>query len=152
MAVGIPVLRKDFTVDARDVADARIMGADCVLLIVAALDDVQLADFHGLAIELGLAALVEVHDEAELERALCVDATIIGVNQRDLLTFEVDRHRAVRLAAAIPDQVVRVAESGIAGRAEAEALAGAGYHALLVGEMLVRSGDPTAAVSALVGR
>ncbi len=151
-AVRIPVLRKDFTVDARDVTDARIMGADCVLLIVAALDDAQLVDFHDLAIELDLAALVEVHDEAELERALGVDAAIIGVNQRDLVTFEVDRDRAGRVAAAIPDHVVRVAESGISNRTDAVALAEAGYHALLVGEMLVNSSDPAAAVSELVGR
>ena len=86
----VPVLRKDFTVDPRDVADARAMGADAVLLIVAALDDAELADLHDLAEELDLDVLVEVHDEAELARALAVGATIVGVNQRDLTTFEVD--------------------------------------------------------------
>ncbi len=150
-AVGIPTLRKDFTIDSRDVADARIMGADCVLLIVAALDQSELSDFHDLAVELGLDVLVEVHDEAEVQRALSVGATIVGVNQRDLVTFEVDQDRAVRLGTEIPDNVVRVAESGIRGRPDAEILIGAGYQALLVGETLVRSGDPAAEVSILAG-
>ncbi len=150
-AVDIPVLRKDFTVDLRDIADARIMGADCVLLIVAVLDDKELFDFHELATELGMAALVEVHDEAELQRALQARARIIGVNQRDLVTFEVDRNRAVRVAAAIPDDVVKVAESGIRDRNDAEVLSEAGYRALLVGEALVKSNDPAAAVATLTG-
>ncbi len=150
-AVGIPVLRKDFTVDSRDIADARIMGADCVLLIAAALDQFELTDFHDLAAELGLDALVEVHDEAELERALSVGARMVGVNQRDLVTFEVDQGRAVRLAAEIPPNVARVAESGIGGRADAKVLAAAGYDALLVGEALVISGDPGEAVANLIG-
>ncbi|MCB0972542.1 MAG: indole-3-glycerol-phosphate synthase, partial [Acidimicrobiales bacterium] len=89
-AVGLPVLRKDFTVGPADVCDARLMGADAVLLIAAALDDAELADLHALAVEVGLDALVEVHDEAELARALAVGATLVGVNQRDLVTFEVD--------------------------------------------------------------
>lgn len=148
-AVALPVLRKDFTVCAADVCDARIMGADAVLLIVAALDDAELADFHALAHDVGLDALVEVHDEAEVERALKVGASLIGVNQRDLVTFAVDTDRAVRVAAAIPDTVVRVAESGIDGPASAARLAAAGYDAVLVGESLVTSGDPTAAVRAL---
>ena len=95
--VDLPVLRKDFTVDPRDVARARIMGADAVLLIAAALDDPELADFHAIAGELGLDVLVEVHDEAELERAMAIGADLIGVNQRDLVTFEVDTDRAVRV-------------------------------------------------------
>jgi len=151
-AVALPVLRKDFTIDPRDVVDARIMGADCVLLIVAALDDRQLLDFHDLATELELAVLVEVHDEHELERAMNAGARIVGVNQRDLVTFEVDQSRAVRVAAAIPDDVVKVAESGIRTRVDAEVLVDAGYHALLVGEALVQSADPAAAVSKLAGR
>jgi indole-3-glycerol phosphate synthase len=149
IAVGLPVLRKDFTVDPRDVADARLMGADCVLLIAAALDDAELADCHALAGELGLDALVEVHDEAEAARALAVGADLIGVNQRDLVSFEVDTARAVRVAPTLPDGVVRVAESGIAGPQDAAALAEAGFHAVLVGEHLVRAGDPAAAVLAL---
>ena len=102
-ASGRPVLRKDFTVDARDVCDARIMGADCVLLIAAALDDAELADFHQLAREIGLDVLVEIHDEAELERALRVGPDLVGVNQRDLVTFEVDQARARRMAPLMPD-------------------------------------------------
>jgi indole-3-glycerol phosphate synthase len=153
-AVAAPILRKDFTVSLSDVCDARIMGADAVLLIVAALDDTELADFHTLAIEVGLDVLVEVHDEGELERALRADATLIGVNQRDLVTFAVDTDRAVRLAPQMPAGVVRVAESGIGGPDDAAPLAAAGYHAVLVGESLVRSADPAAAVAALraVGR
>ena len=150
-AVGIPVLRKDFTVAAADVCDARIMGADAVLLIVAALDDAELADFHALAVELGLDVLVEVHDEPELERALAVGATLVGVNQRDLVTFEVDTERAVRMAPQMPEGVVRVAESGVRGVPDATALHEAGYHAVLVGESLVTAGDHGGAVAALRG-
>jgi indole-3-glycerol phosphate synthase len=149
-AVAIPVLRKDFTVSANDVCDARLMGADCVLLIVAALSDGELAELSWLATEVGLDALVEAHDEAEVERALShTRGDLIGVNQRDLQTFEVDTARAVRVAATIPDGAVRVAESGIRGRDDAMALADAGYHAVLVGEHLVTSGDAAAAVDAL---
>jgi indole-3-glycerol phosphate synthase len=148
-AVALPVLRKDFTVSAADVVDARLMGADCVLLIVAALDDGELRAFHDLAVEVGLDVLVEIHDEPELERALAVGATLVGVNQRDLSTFEVDAERAIRLARIMPDAVVRVAESGIGGVDDARALSDAGYHAVLVGEHLVRSGDPEGAVRSL---
>jgi indole-3-glycerol phosphate synthase len=148
-AVRVPVLRKDFTVAAADVCDARIMGADAVLLIVAALDDGELSDFHSLAADLGLDALVEVHDEAELERAMTLGPAIVGVNQRDLVTFAVDTERAVRLAPRIPDGVIRVAESGIGGPDDAKPLVAAGYDAVLVGESLVRSADPGAAVAAL---
>ncbi|TML10621.1 MAG: indole-3-glycerol phosphate synthase TrpC [Actinobacteria bacterium] len=144
-----PVLRKDFTVDPRDVCDARIMGADCVLLIAAALDDAELADFHQLARAVGLDVLVEIHDEAELERALKIDPDLIGVNQRDLVTFEVDQARARRVAPLMPDGVVRVAESGIRGADDVVALTAAGYHAVLVGETLVKAGDPAAAVKSL---
>ena len=151
-AVSLPVLRKDFTVDVRDVADTRIMGADCVLLIAAVLDDSELREFHELALELGLDALVEIHDEADLERAMAVEASLVGVNQRDLVTFEVDQARAVSLAPRIPAGVVRVAESGIRDRADAVALAEAGYDALLVGESLVTSGDPAVAIRELRGR
>lgn len=149
VASGLPVLRKDFTVSARDVCDARIMGADAVLLIVAALDDVELEDFHALSQELGMDVLVETHDEHEVERALNVDARVIGVNQRDLVTFEVDTDRALRVAGALPKSVVRVAESGIDGPAAARVLADAGFDAVLVGETLVRSEDPGAMVAAL---
>src|SRR3954469_2705635 len=148
-AVAVPVLRKDFTVSLFDVCDARLMGADALLLIVAALDDAELRDFHALAVELGIDALVEVHDEPELERALAVDAQVIGVNQRDLVTFAVDTERAVRLAPLMPPPVVRVAESGIGGPDDAAPLFVAGYEAVLVGESLVRSADPAVAVAAL---
>ncbi len=148
-ATDLPVLRKDFTVGAADVCDARLMGADAVLLIVAALSPNLLQELSALASRLGLDALVEVHDEAELEVALAAGATLIGVNQRDLVTFEVDTRRALRLAAAIPDGVLGVAESGITGPEDVRRLAGAGYQAVLVGEALVRSGDPAAAVAAL---
>jgi indole-3-glycerol phosphate synthase len=150
-AVQVPVLRKDFTVSPADVCDARLMGADAVLLIVAALDDVELADFHELALELGLDALVEVHDEAELERALEVGPMLVGVNQRDLVTFAVDGGRAARMRPLIPADVLAVAESGVGGPDDAAALAAAGYDAVLVGESLVRSGDAEEAVRALRG-
>ncbi|MDG2906623.1 MAG: indole-3-glycerol-phosphate synthase, partial [Acidimicrobiales bacterium] len=150
-AVSVPVLRKDFTVDARDVCDARLMGADAVLLIVAALDDLQLEDFHDLASEVGLDALVEVHDEAELERALAINARLVGVNQRDLVTFEVDTARAVRMGPLMPDGVIRVAESGIRDVADAASLLEAGYQALLVGESVVTSSDRRGAIRGLRG-
>jgi indole-3-glycerol phosphate synthase len=150
-AVDLPVLRKDFTVAPNDVLDARLMGADCVLLIAAALEDGELADLSALAAEVGLDALVEIHDEAELERAMeHTTGELIGVNQRDLVTFEVDRARAVRMAAAMPSATVRVAESGVRGAADATALAVAGYHAVLVGEHLVTSPDRAAALGALL--
>jgi indole-3-glycerol phosphate synthase len=148
-AVDLPVLRKDFTVDARDVVRARIMGADAVLLIVAALDDPELMDFHAIAGELGLDALVEVHDEADLERALAAGADLIGVNQRDLVSFEVDTDRAARVGASMPAGVLRVAESGIQTADDARRLADAGFHAVLVGESLVTAGDPAQSVADL---
>lgn len=148
-AVAVPVLRKDFVVDARDVCDARIMGADCVLLIVAALDDDELRRFHDLALELGLDALVETHDTDEVERALRVGARMIGVNQRDLVTFRVDHERAAKCRQAIPTDVVCVAESGIRGPEDARRLRDLGWDGALVGETLVVSDDPAAAVAAL---
>jgi len=147
--VDLPVLRKDFTVDARDVCDSRIMGADAVLLIAAALDDAELADFQALASDLGIDALVEVHDEFELERALAVGANLVGVNQRDLMTFEVDTNRALRMASTMPEGVVLVAESGVRGASDARALFEAGYDALLVGESVVVASDRSSAVRSL---
>jgi indole-3-glycerol phosphate synthase len=138
-AVALPVLRKDFTVSLHDICDAKLMGADCILLIVAALKKVELAEFHKFASELGLDVLVEVHDESELDLALEAGAKMIGVNQRDLKTFEVDQQRAVRVAQEIPSSVVRVAESGVRTRDDASRLRDAGYHAVLVGESLVTS-------------
>lgn len=146
-APGLPVLRKDFTVDARDVADARIMGADAVLLIAAALSDDELVELQWLASDLGLGALVEVHDRAELDRVLGTGARLVGVNQRDLRTFEIDRNRAADLRRSIPEGVVCVAESGIRDRADVPE----GYDAVLVGESLVTAADPAAAIRALKG-
>lgn len=147
----LPVLRKDFTVRGLDVCDARVMGADAVLLIAAVLTDEELRCFGELARALSMTAVVEVHDENELARALDSGAGVIGVNQRDLHTFEVDRRRALTLGALIPADVVGVAESGIRGADDLDSLAAAGYRAVLVGETLVRSGDRRAAVADLLG-
>ena len=106
--------------------------------------------FHALARDIGLDVLVEIHDEAELEHALAAQATLIGVNQRDLVTFQVDHERAVRMAGVIPDHAVKVAESGVRGAADARSLRAAGYDAVLVGEMLVTSTDPAAAIADLI--
>jgi indole-3-glycerol phosphate synthase len=148
-ACDLPVLRKDFTVSPRDVCDARLMGADCVLLIAAALDPAELVELHRLAADVGLDVLVEIHDEAELEVAVAAGSTLIGVNQRDLVTFQVDHERALRMAAVIPPGVVRVAESGVRGGDDARALHEAGYDAVLVGETLVTAADPAAAIREL---
>jgi indole-3-glycerol phosphate synthase len=148
-ACALPVIRKDFTVSLRDVCDTRIMGADAVLLIAAALTRDELVEMQALAVSIGLDVLVEIHDERELESALAADATLIGVNQRDLVTFEVDHERAVRMARTIPDHAVKVAESGVRGADDAAALRAAGYDAVLVGETLVTSADPADAIRLL---
>ena len=146
----LPALRKDFTVSLQDVCDARMAGADAVLLIVAALSDPELHEFGALARELGMAALVEAHDEDEIERALASGGQIVGINQRDLRSFTVDPERAARLVELIPDGVIKVAESGITGPADAARATDAGYDAVLVGEYLVTSADPADAVRGLV--
>ena len=146
----LPVIRKDFTVSEFDVVDARLMGADCVLLIAAALNDSELSRFFDLATHIGLDVLIETHDEHELERALNVGAHIVGVNQRDLITFEVDHARAERMASLIPSTVVRVAESGVRNAQDARRLRDAGYDAVLVGESIVTASDPAAAVRDLM--
>lgn len=148
-ATALPVLRKDFTVCRQDVFDARVMGADAVLLIVAALSDPELEDLLALAGSVGLDALVEVHDEAEAARAVHAGAAIVGVNQRDLFSFEVDTRRAERVAGSLPAEVCKVAESGIRSRHDVDLLAAAGFDAVLVGETFVRSEDPTASVADL---
>ena len=125
------------------------MNADCVLLIVAALDKTELKQFHSFATELNLDVLVEVHDEPELEIALEIGASIVGVNQRDLKTFEVDQQRAVRMAAKIPSSVLRVAESGVKTRSDVQQLRDAGYHAVLVGESLVTADNIAKTLSEL---
>jgi indole-3-glycerol phosphate synthase len=120
-------------------------------LIAAALDTAELVAFHELAVEVGLDVLVEIHDETELEAALAAQATLIGVNQRDLVTFQVDHERAARMARLIPDTAVRVSESGVRGADDARSLEAAGYDAVLVGETLVTSGDPAQAIADLIG-
>lgn len=148
-AVRLPVLRKDFTVSVGDVYDARVMGADAVLLIAAVLGDDELLACADAARRLEMAALFEVHDEAEADRVLSAGATLVGVNQRDLHSFEVDVARARRVGSYLPDTVVKVAESGIESPGDVEALEAAGYDAVLVGERLVRSPDRSAAVREL---
>lgn len=150
-AVEIPILRKDFVVDAYQIDEARAAGADAVLLIVSALDPERLADLHAHAGALGLDALVEVHDEAELEGALAVGATLVGVNNRDLRTFEVDLGVTERLARLLPagDVVLLVAESGILGAEDVARLARAGARAHLVGESLMRQPDVAKALGEL---
>ena len=147
--INLPILRKDFTVDPRDVCDAKIMGADCVLLIVSALERSELIELHELAIDLGMDALVETHDEIEIEIALGIGAKLIGVNQRDLKTFRVDQTRAIRVAKEIPQGIVKVAESGIKSPEDAKALAAAGYDAVLIGEALVISENPSQIIKEL---
>jgi indole-3-glycerol phosphate synthase len=148
-ATALPVLRKDFTVGPADVLDTRCMGADAVLLIAAALSPRELSPLIELAASVGLDALVEVHDEDEAERVLEAGATLVGVNQRDLVTFEVDPERAVRVARMLPGEVTRVAESGIRDATDVRRLADAGFDAVLVGEALVRAADPAAALREL---
>ncbi len=148
-ATSLPVLRKDFTVDAYQVHEAHAAGADAILLIVAALEDAQLAELHGLANQLGLAALVEVHDAGELERALALRPRLIGINNRDLTTLEVDLRRTFELRRAIPAGVTVVAESGFSGSEQLRDLARARVDAVLVGEALMRSADIESAVRAL---
>lgn len=157
-AVKLPLLRKDFIIDERQILEAIEWGADAILLIVAILDDVRLNRFHDLAIEAGLAVLVEVHDEQELDRALAMGATLIGVNNRDLKSFRVDLVTTERLAARLfqpqvssdrPPKML-VAESGIHHRADVERLAKCGARAILVGESLVKQGDIRSKVCELI--
>jgi len=155
-AVKLPLLRKDFIIDERQILEAIEWGADAILLIVAILDDARLKKFHTLASEAGLAVLVEVHDEAELDRALAIGATLIGVNNRDLKTFKVDLATTERLAAKLFSaprgraQSLLVAESGIGSRDDVTRLSAAGATAILVGESLVRDGNIAAKVRALL--
>ena len=146
---GRPVLRKDFIVDAYQVIEARAHGADAILLIVGALGDRPLRELASLAGELGMDALVEVHDEAELTRAAAAGATVIGINNRDLKTFAVDLAVTERLAPLAPAESVVVSESGVFGPEHVERLAAAGAHAVLVGEGLITAADRAAAVKAL---
>lgn len=149
-ATGIPVLRKDFTVDPLQVVEAAAAGADAILLIAAILTDSELRDFREQAGRYALSALVEVHDAGELRRAIDSGARIIGVNNRDLRTFEVRLDTSLRLAEQMPSDVIRVAESGIRTTADVRTLSAAGYHAFLVGEHLMTSPDPGAAIRELI--
>ncbi len=140
-SVRLPVLRKDFIIDAHQVYEARAVGADATLLIVMALEDGQLRDLHSLITELGMSALVEVHNEVELERALAVGATLIGVNNRDLRTFHEDLDTTARVAALVPDDVTLVAESAIRSAEDVQRMGTYGARAVLVGEGLVKAND-----------
>jgi indole-3-glycerol phosphate synthase len=149
-AVSVPVLRKDFIVDEYQILEARAWGADAVLLIVAALRDAELHALLRAARETALEALVEVHDEGELERACAAGATLLGVNNRSLRTLAVDRDTAARLARRIPSGAIAVAESGLRSRDDLDRLSALGYRAFLVGERLMGTSDPAAALRELV--
>jgi indole-3-glycerol phosphate synthase len=149
-AVRLPALRKDFTVDAYHVHQAAAYGADAILLIAAILTESEMREFRELAERYGMAALVEVHDAEELEPAVASGARLIGVNNRNLHTFEVSLETSIRLGEKIPAGVVKVAESGIHSSADVQQLQAAGYQAFLVGEHLMKSGDPAGALRALL--
>jgi indole-3-glycerol phosphate synthase len=151
-ATSVPVLRKDFTLDEAQIWEARAIGADAVLLIVALLSDAELAHLHGVATDAGLAALVEVHTDDEAGRALAVQPGIVGVNNRDLRSFDVDLGTAERIAKLLAEVPVTVAESGIFTADDARRMRAAGYDAVLVGESLVKSGDPASAIPELTVR
>ncbi|HEX2705920.1 MAG TPA: indole-3-glycerol phosphate synthase TrpC, partial [Candidatus Lustribacter sp.] len=149
-AVGIPVLRKDFTVEPYQVVEARAHGADIILLIVAALAQPALVGLHELSESLGMTALVEVHDEEETRRAVDAGARVIGVNARNLKTLEVDRSTFARLRPLVPEGVLAIAESGVRDVADVAAYVAQGARGVLVGEALVTGGDPRARVAQLV--
>ena len=151
-SVALPVLRKDFIVTEYQVRETRAIGGDLMLLIVAALDDHQLHDYQSLARELGMSVLVEVHDQQELERAVAVDASIIGVNARNLKTLEINDGAFAELLPLIPEGIIRVAESGISTREQVALAESYGAKAILVGETLVRAGNPAEAIMTLLGR
>ncbi len=150
-ACTLPVLRKDFVIDAYQVAEARAIGADAVLLIVACLDDAQLADLEAQAHALGMAVLVEVHDAFELDRALRLATPLVGVNNRDLRSFEVSLETTLDLQPRLPADKLLVTESGIRTRGDVERMRRAGINAFLVGEAFMRADDPGAALRALFG-
>jgi indole-3-glycerol phosphate synthase len=148
--VSLPVLRKDFTIDRVQVFEAAAHGADAILLIVAVLEIRELIELRELAASLGLASLVEVHDRDELSKALDAGAEIIGVNNRNLSTFEVSLDTSIRLSLLMPANVTRVSESGISRRADIDELAAAGFHAFLIGESLMKSADPAASLKSFL--
>ena len=145
----LPVLRKDFIVDAYQVYESRVMGADCILLIAACLDDAQMADMEALALSLGMAVLVEVHDRPELDRALKLKTPLVGINNRNLRTFEVDIQTTLQLQKEVPPERILVTESGILGPADVRAMRDAGIHSFLVGEAFMRADDPGLALAQL---
>ncbi len=149
-ACALPVLRKDFMVDPWQVVEARSIGADAILIIVAALDDGAMAEIEAAALDRGMDVLVEVHDEAELERATRLHSRLIGVNNRDLKTFTTDLATTERLAQLAPEDALLVGESGIASHADCERLARSGVRSFLVGESLMRQDDVTAATRTLL--
>jgi len=149
-AVSLPVLRKDFTIDRVQIFEAAAHGADAILLIAAVLEIAELTNFRELAASLRLASLVEVHDADELRKAVDSGAEIIGVNNRDLDTFDVSLDTSLRLSYLMPSDIIRVSESGIHCRADIELLQGAGFHAFLVGESLMKSPDPAGALKSLL--
>ena len=146
------MLRKDFIVDEYQVIESRAIGADMQLLIVAALSQAELKDFYQMGTELGMDSLFEIHTVQELELAMGLEPKIVGVNSRNLKTLEVDPRNFQNLIPMIPDQIIKVAESGISNRAEVAALESLGANAILVGETLVKTGDPAAAIKTLLGR
>jgi len=148
-ACAFPVLRKDFVVDPYQVLEARVLGADCILLIVAALDDVRMAELAVLAADLGMDVLVEVHDIDELERALQIPARLLGINNRNLRTFEVSLDTTLTLREAVPRDRILVTESGITVPADVQRMRAAGIDAFLVGETFMREPDPGAALQRL---
>jgi indole-3-glycerol phosphate synthase len=150
-ACALPVLRKDFMVDPYQVFEARVMGADCILLIAACLSDDQMAELEATALALGMAVLVEVHDGAELERALVLKTPLVGINNRNLRTFEVTLDTTLGLLPEVPADRLLVTESGILARDDVRRMRGAGVHAFLVGEAFMRAADPGAALAALFG-
>lgn len=150
-ACDLPVLRKDFLYDPYQVAEARAWGADCILIIMASVDDALAAELEDAAFAHGMDALIEVHDEAELDRALRLRSPLIGVNNRDLRSFEVSLDTTLRLAPRVPADRVVVAESGLSGRAELDALAARGVRRFLIGESLMRQRDVAGATRALIG-
>lgn len=149
-ACHLPVLRKDFIIDTIQVDESVVMGADAVLLIVSALDQFALKELHAAILEAGMTALVEIHDAKELDEAMSLEPGVIGVNQRDLTTFEIDRGLALALRPMIPNGVAVVAESGISTRDQVRELQDAGVDGILVGETLIRSADPASAINALL--
>lgn len=150
-AVPLPVLRKDFMLDPWQIAESRRLGADCVLLIMACLDDAQAEDLAAAARDLGMDVLVEVHDAAELERALCLPTTLLGINNRDLKSLKVDLAVFERLAPQVPTDRLLVAESGLYRHDDLRRMAAAGAKAFLVGESLMREPDVTGATRRLLG-